>query len=60
MMKTVDVSGVTENQLVEARGWLLDCGCSEELLAGRDAVEIVREVEYQYDGGWAQFVEDGS
>lgn len=50
----------TRMQLREARLWLLDCGCPEDLLSDQNDVSVQREVERQYAGGWAQFVEDAS
>lgn len=50
----------TRTQLREARMWLLDCGCPEDLLSEQNDESVHAEVERQYDGGWAQFVEDAS
>lgn len=43
--------------VLEARGWLLDCGCPEDLLAEQSDAEVVREIGRQYEGGWEAFVE---
>lgn len=50
----------TRKQLREARLWLLDCGCSEDLLSAQNDASVQREVERTYAGGWTQFVEDAS
>lgn len=49
---------ITEFLIEQAKDWLLDCGCSEELLAGRTAGEIIAELDKQYMGGWSQFLTD--
>ena len=52
----------TPAQLREARGWILDCGWQDLTPAQvrrMPAADVVRGVERNYEGGWAQFVRDG-
>lgn len=37
----------------EARYWLLDCGADPDDVATATDYEVYREVERQYEGGWA-------
>ncbi|MFC8181564.1 hypothetical protein ACFULT_22025 [Rhodococcus sp. NPDC057297] len=48
----------TPENLYEARGWLLDCGFSDELIFDLADSQIVRFVDREYEGGWAAFLVD--
>lgn len=48
----------TPDQLYDARGWLLDCGFSDELIFDLTDVQIVRFVDLEYEGGWSVFRAD--
>ncbi|WP_157105327.1 hypothetical protein [Rhodococcoides kyotonense] len=48
----------TPDQLCDARGWLLDCGFSDELIADLTDSQIMRFVDREYDGGWEAFLVD--
>ncbi|WP_206509841.1 hypothetical protein [Rhodococcus sp. KRD197] len=50
----------TAEQLYDARGWLLDCGFSDELIFDLTDRHIIRFVEREYDGGWPAFVLDNT
>lgn len=47
----------TQAQISEARGWLADCECPADMIAGDGSV--VALIEANYVGGWAQFLKDG-
>ncbi|MET4050482.1 MULTISPECIES: hypothetical protein [unclassified Rhodococcus (in: high G+C Gram-positive bacteria)] len=46
----------TPPQLFEARGWLLDCGFSDELIFDLNDSAIMRFVDREYEEGWAAFL----
>lgn len=48
----------TPEQLLEARGWLLDCGFSDELIHDLTDRQIVPFLDRIYDGGWDAFLVD--
>lgn len=50
----------TPDQLYEARGWLLDCGFSDELIFDLTDHQIRRFVDREYDGGWKAFITDST
>lgn len=50
----------TPPQLFDARGWLLDCGFSDELIFDLTDSAIVRFVDREYEGGWAAFLLDNT
>ncbi|MDJ0363040.1 hypothetical protein [Rhodococcus sp. H29-C3] len=50
----------TPPQLFDARGWLLDCGFSDELIDDLNDSAIVRFVDREYEGGWAAFLLDST
>ena len=50
----------TSEQLYEARGWLLDCGFSDELIFDLTGNQSVRFVDREYDGGWSAFLTDST
>lgn len=50
----------TADNLYDARGWLLDCGFSDELIFDLTDSQIVRFVDREYDGGWAAFLTDST
>jgi hypothetical protein len=52
------LGGSGMDALVEARGWLVDCGYSAATVTASSDGQVERQVAYQYDGGWAQFLED--
>lgn len=50
---------ITPEVIQDARNWLLDCGCPPDLVDTASDRRVMQEVELQYDGGWAGFMEDG-
>lgn len=49
----------TKSDVQAARDWLVDCGADEDIVADATDGDIVREVDKQYEGGWAAFMRDG-
>jgi hypothetical protein len=49
----------TPAQVREARGWIADC-FGEKLAKRLTVAEVVAGVARHYEGGWAQFIADGS
>lgn len=55
-----DIEQPTPDQLHEARGWLLDCGFSDELIDDLTDQQIVPFLDRIYDGGWDAFPIDST
>ncbi|KZF07806.1 hypothetical protein A2J03_22630 [Rhodococcus sp. EPR-157] len=55
-----DLEHPAPEQLLEARGWLLDCGFSDELIDDLTDRQIVPFLDRIYDGGWDAFLVDST